>query len=186
MKHHITSICLVMATLAVPFVATSAVADDSGLAGCARIASPLDRLECYDALARAADASIPVAKSAPTPASQSAPAPAPAAPAPAPAVAQAPGEPAPLVDAPENFGFENQLFKTRNQEIVARYEGQFSGWSGGTLFKLDNGQVWKQAQSGRVSHRRDNPVITIRKGALGSFRLSVEGLNRTVRVKRIK
>lgn len=185
MKHCITSFCLVMTTI----WAAQAVADDAGLTRCARIASPLDRLECYDALARAQNATPPVLQRAPTPATEPtvATAPTPPAPAPAPAPTQVRAdEPAPLVDAPENFGFENQIFNTTNQEIVARYEGEFTGWSGGTLFKLDNGQVWKQAQSGRVSHRRDNPVITIKKGSLGSFRLSVEGLNRTVRVKRVK
>src|SRR6056297_1835362 len=34
----------------------------------------------------------------------------------------------------------------REQVIRARITGAFSGWSGDTLFRLDNGQVWQQRQ----------------------------------------
>ncbi|MEL6210134.1 MAG: hypothetical protein AAFR44_08120, partial [Pseudomonadota bacterium] len=158
---------------------------------------PLDRLECYDALARTVGAPpAPPAARAPAPA----PAPAPAATrTPAPAVAAAePPAPAPAADKTgtatppvvsnraEEFGFENERLKKDTTEVVAYYDGEFTGWSGGTLFKLDNGQVWKQSQSGRVYFVKDRPKITIQRGAFGSYRLSVEGLNRTVRVKRVK
>jgi hypothetical protein len=158
----------------------AAVADDSALAGCAKIASPLDRLECYDALAHRLQV-VPAA-----PGSASAPV-APAAPvAPTAPVAVAAPQTQAAAAAPADFGFESQRINETPDEVNARYDGEFLGWSGQTLFKLDNGQVWKQAQSGRVSYRRSNPAVTIRKGAFGSFRLSVEGLNKTIRVKRIK
>ncbi|MEM6639002.1 MAG: hypothetical protein AAF610_03785 [Pseudomonadota bacterium] len=154
---------------------------------CAQVGSPLDRLECYDALARTTGAvpAVPT-PSAPPVAERSAPVP----PAPAripPTAPPAAVETAPALEQPvEDFGFENERIRKDKTEVVSRYDGQFTGWSGGTLFKLENGQVWKQSQSGRVSHRRDRPTITIKRGAFGSYRLSVEGLNRTVRVKRVK
>ncbi len=159
----------------------TAQADDSAMARCAAIASPLDRLECYDQLAS-------MMKVAPPPAP---PAVAAAPPAPVPTVAAAPAPaPAPTPEFSkedrDDFGFEGRRIEETPDEFSARYDGDFSGWSGQTLFKLENGQVWKQAQTGRVSFRRSRPMITIRKGAFGSFRLSVEGLNRTIRVKRIK
>jgi nucleoid-associated protein YgaU len=170
MKHRTIATALLLAGFATPSVSA-----DDGLARCARIAAPTERLDCYDDLANVAGLSEVTA--APVPAAVSVtlePAP--------------PSEPEAAADAMDAFGFEKKIFreKNENEELVARYVGEFTGWTGGTLFKLDNGQVWKQAQSGRVFHRRDNPQITIRKGALGGFRLSVEGTKRSVRVKRIK
>ncbi len=160
-------------------------ADDRAMARCASIASPLDRLECYDALAQTMQVAPPPAPApvaavptvaAPIPTPETAPMPTPA-PAPVPKVTSA---------DKEDFGFEARRIEETPDEFSARYDGEFSGWSGQTLFKLENGQVWKQSQQGRVSYRRSRPMITIRKGSFGSFRLSVEGLNKTVRVKRIK
>lgn len=155
-------------------------ADDAALVQCARIASPLDRLECYDALAATLET-----KPEPAPARAAASdgaRKAPAVTAQATEPAQKPAAAAPVAE----FGFESRRIEETPDEVTAHYDGEFTGWSGQTLFKLDNGQVWKQAQSGRVSFRKSNPVVTIRKGAFGSFRLSVEGLNKTIRVKRIK
>ena len=111
------------------------------------------------------------------------------APAPPPVRTQPAPAPAPVAGAkqePADFGFEDKRRNESDEPLTASYDGEFSGWSGQTLFKLDNGQVWRQSQSGRVSHRRSRPVITIKKGAFGSYRLSVDGLNKTIRVKRVK
>lgn len=193
---------LVAATIALPAAANTSL---DGLNDCAAIASPLDRLECYDALARtmgarpappAAVAPPPAPAPTATPAATRTPAPAPAVataepPAPAPAPAASPDKsgtttPPVISNRAEEFGFENERLKKDTTEVVAYYDGEFTGWSGGTLFKLDNGQVWKQSQSGRVYYVKDRPKITIKRGAFGSYRLAVEGLNRTVRVKRVK
>lgn len=171
----------------------TANADDRAMARCAAVASPLDRLECYDALARTMRVA-PTPAPAPVAAVPPVAAPIPGRDAPT-AVATAPSrEPLPTsaptpdatIEDQQDFGFEAKRIEEEPEEFSARYDGDFSGWSGRTLFKLENGQVWKQTQSGRVSHRRSRPMITIRRGAFGSFRLSVEGLNRTIRVKRVK
>lgn len=51
------------------------------------------------------------------------------------------------------------------------------------IITLENGQVWRQTD-GRIKIR-DGDMVTIRRAALGSFLLQVEGFNRTVRVKRV-
>ena len=86
----------------------------------------------------------------------------------------------------DQFGLENRKQKEDIEQVVSRIDGEFRGWSGGTIFKLENGQVWKQIQSGRQGYRAHRPVVTIKRGYLGSFLLQVEGLNQRVRVKRIK
>ncbi len=70
--------------------------------------------------------------------------------------------------------------------IEARIDGDFSGWSGKTRFKLDNGMIWQQVGSGSVRARSNSPKVTIEPKSLGSWKLYVEGVGRSVKVKRIK
>jgi|CXWL01.1.fsa_nt_gi hypothetical protein len=80
-------------------------------------------------------------------------------------------------------GFET----ARREEFSAHIQGSFSGWSGDTQFVLDNGMVWEQAEDDHFKHKDvDNPSVTITPGAFGSWRLQVEGSNRTTLVKRIR
>ncbi len=65
--------------------------------------------------------------------------------------------------------------------------GHFSGWAGHTVFTLDNGQVWKQAESGAYSCPDiDNPEVTIKPMILGSWLMYVQGCNQSLRVERVK
>jgi len=80
-------------------------------------------------------------------------------------------------------GFEN----ARREEISSRITGSFSGWSGSTQFVLDNGMVWEQAENDRADSKEiDNPGVTISPGAFNSWRLRVDGSNRTTLVKRVR
>ena len=65
--------------------------------------------------------------------------------------------------------------------------GHFSGWSGNNTFILDNGQVWKQAESGAASCPDiDNPEVTIKPMVLGSWLMYVQDCSESVRVERVK
>lgn len=65
--------------------------------------------------------------------------------------------------------------------------GHFDGWAGQTVFTLDNGEVWKQAESGAYSCPSiDNPQVTIKPMILGSWLMYVQGCNQSVRVDRTK
>jgi len=69
----------------------------------------------------------------------------------------------------------------------AHIAGEFHGWSGGTHFTLDNGQVWEQIDDAVITlGRLTNPKVTITKGAFNSYYMSVEGVSDTVQVKRLK
>ncbi len=72
------------------------------------------------------------------------------------------------------------------EEIRSRIEGSFEGWSGNTVFRLENGQVWRQSGPGTFHHRAENPAVVIRRAMLGSYLLRVEGKNTTVRVRRVE
>src|SRR5690625_4573692 len=80
------------------------------------------------------------------------------------------------------------LNESQNDEpIKSRLTGNFDGWSGKTRFELENGMVWQQSDSGSYSvSSRSRPEVTITPGILGSWYLQVDGMNRRVKVKRIK
>lgn len=96
--------------------------------------------------------------------------------------------PEPTHTGEETFGYERTVQSKDDElkEIRSRLMGEFNGWDGTTIFRLENGQVWQQARSGRLVWQADRPTITIKRGLMGSYRLSVEGVNREVYVKRIK
>jgi len=105
--------------------------------------------------------------------------------------AAAAGEEAPdrQVDVVKEFGAE-QLPPERTDSIEARLVGDFTGWSGDTVFRLDNGQVWQQARNYIRSYTprepMREPLVIISKGLFGSYDLRVEGVKRVVQVKRIE
>ena len=73
------------------------------------------------------------------------------------------------------------------EKFQSRIVGEFSGWSGNTVFRLENGMVWRQDENDRFRLQPvDSPMVTIKPGLFGAWRLSVEGHNRAVRVERIE
>ncbi|NNF51613.1 MAG: hypothetical protein HKN59_04160 [Gammaproteobacteria bacterium] len=155
----------------------------SGLDKCASISNAAERLFCFDSLAAGQDDQARANNSvAPTPSASM------SASGSSPVAAARPTRP---VVNPDNtgstdFGLELEQVKQGPQTLTSRYAGAFTGWTGDTVFQLQNGQVWKQVETGRLSFRAENPVITIRRGWFGAFYLKVEGANKQVRVKRIK
>lgn len=72
-------------------------------------------------------------------------------------------------------------------EYTAHLEGTFRGWGNGTTFKLDNGEVWQQIDDSELSVGAiKNPKITIKRGLLTAYYLSVEGVDDSILVRRIK
>jgi hypothetical protein len=74
-----------------------------------------------------------------------------------------------------------------NQERVAAHiRGPFKGWSGGTLFTLDNGQVWQQTGT-EVYYLTpvDDAIVELRKAASGYHRLYLSD-GRWITVKRVR
>lgn len=94
------------------------------------------------------------------------------------------GMAAPAAAGDDRIGFRaEQVTGT----VTSRYVGEFTGWSGKTVFTLENGQVWQQIEQGNLRGiSLQSPMITIEQGLFGSWKISVEGLNATTRVKRIK
>ena len=74
----------------------------------------------------------------------------------------------------------------KEEKIKARIVGEFDGWTGDTVFRLDNGQIWKQRLRGRYDASNERADVVIDKNWMGFYRLTVVSSSRSVGVKRIK
>ena len=95
------------------------------------------------------------------------------------------GPVAAAADEPD-FGAEQLRNDEDADDLTTRLAGSFTGWDGDTLFRLENGQLWQQIDSSYLYSRSESPRVTIRRAAFGSYLLQVEGIGRTVRVRRLE
>ena len=73
-----------------------------------------------------------------------------------------------------------------NEPFEATITGGFSGWSGKTVFALDNGQVWRQRTgSSRYRHTRGGNEVRFKRSFLGLWTMTVVSTGRSVGVRRI-
>ncbi|VAW37415.1 hypothetical protein MNBD_GAMMA01-1014 [hydrothermal vent metagenome] len=85
----------------------------------------------------------------------------------------------------KNMGFRKE--ESEREEIHTSVVGEFNGWRGKNIFKLANGQIWKQIEKTTFYiPKRENPKITIKPKFMGSWMLYVDGFSRGVKVRRIK
>ncbi|MDT8067190.1 MAG: hypothetical protein ROO76_03390 [Terriglobia bacterium] len=69
--------------------------------------------------------------------------------------------------------------------VESNITGDFEGWEGETVFKLDNGQIWEQAEYSYMYSYSYRPEVTIYETSSGC-RMKVEDENETILVKRLK
>lgn len=150
----------------------------SQLSRCLAIPGVLQRLACYDGVAKGAGIA-PMA----APPAYSAPAPVPAPAYRAPVAAAAP---------PPSFGSERlpqaaAAAPRRADEIGATVTALTFDPTGRFTVTLDNGQVWRQI-SGDQNFLRETRIGTVRisRGALGSYDLTVTGRHASYRVTRLQ
>ena len=75
----------------------------------------------------------------------------------------------------------------RARQIVARIEGDFRGWTGKTIFRLDNGQVWKQRLDNTYRYRgAANPQVRIERNWMGFYRMTVVNTGKSVGVSPLR
>ena len=69
--------------------------------------------------------------------------------------------------------------------IFAHIDGEFEGWEGTTIFKLDNGQIWQQSAYAYTYHYAYRPEVLIFNHG-GSFKMKVDGIGNMIEVVRLK
>lgn len=68
-------------------------------------------------------------------------------------------------------------------ELVSSITGDFSGWTGETIFRLENGQRWRQRLSGRYVHQGDpKPRVKITRNFFGFYQLTLLDYGRSIGV----
>jgi hypothetical protein len=81
---------------------------------------------------------------------------------------------------------EEVIKAVEEQEILSVILPPFTGWTGKTIFKLENGQVWQQRRQGNHPYRGSNPQVKISKNIMGFFRMELVENGKSVQVKRLK
>jgi hypothetical protein len=94
-----------------------------------------------------------------------------------------------LQPKPADFG--NPVTPRQEVEQVAATVRELSKTvRGRAVFALDNGQVWRQLDSDDVNVPDPAPgsvvKVTIARGAMGSYTLTMEGRNGLIRVRRVE
>jgi hypothetical protein len=70
--------------------------------------------------------------------------------------------------------------------IEASIKPPFSGWSGDTLFHLDNGQVWQQRLRGRYFYNGEDTAVVIEKNLLGFYKMTLQNSGKSIGVTRVR
>ncbi|WP_267224987.1 hypothetical protein [Dyella silvae] len=71
--------------------------------------------------------------------------------------------------------------------VQAHIQGQFAGFNGHSELTLDNGQVWKQADTTKIPCMTiTNAKVTIRRSLAGNWMASVDGCNDNTSMVRTK
>ena len=75
---------------------------------------------------------------------------------------------------------------TVSEPVKAKIQGSFSGWSGNTVFALDNGQVWKQRAGNVYRHKGSDYKVELKRNFFGGWEMTMISSGKTVLVTRVK
>jgi hypothetical protein len=82
-------------------------------------------------------------------------------------------------------GISNSYSESSSDVIETRIDGEFEGWDGETIFKMQNGQIWQQDEYAYTYTYKYSPKVTIIRSS-GSWKMQVEGMSKAIRVKKIR
>ena len=72
-------------------------------------------------------------------------------------------------------------------ELLSRIRGDFRGWSGETIFRLENGQIWRQRLQSRHAYTGPpNPEVRITRNWMGFYKLTLVETGKGVGVKLVR
>ena len=81
---------------------------------------------------------------------------------------------------------EEVIKAVEESEIVSAIKQPFKGWSGETVFRLENGQVWQQRRRGNYKHSGSDTQVRISKNFMGFYRMEMLDNGKSVQVKRVQ
>jgi hypothetical protein len=148
---------------------------------CASKVEDSERLACYDSAVKALGAEARAASEAREAEASAAKAAAAAAAAAAATRAAAEAEAA----RKASFGKSAEPSETVS-ELTASVTEVLTDGNRKAVFVLDNGQIWRHTDGPALPNVKVGSAVTIKRGALGSFRLMPVGSNRSVQVVRMR
>jgi len=81
--------------------------------------------------------------------------------------------------------FDDPVICLKLRSVISeRIDGEFIGWSGDTIFKLLNGQIWQQAAYSYLYHYAYSPEVLIYEFG-GNYKMKVEDVDEIVDVKQV-
>ena len=75
---------------------------------------------------------------------------------------------------------------TSDGPFEATLVGDFTGWRGKTVFRLDNGQIWRQRSSSQYRHRGNDQRVKFDKNWMGGWEMTVVSSGKSVLVSKVK
>lgn len=88
--------------------------------------------------------------------------------------------------AGEKAELEREKKEEKDFELAAKVIPAFRGWSGKTVFHLDNGQVWQQRQAGTMRYSGDDSSVIITRNLMGRYVMVHTDSGRAVGVRRLR
>lgn len=150
----------------------------AALAACISMVSDADRLRCYDTAVSALSADArAVAQRREAEAAT--------------AAAAAAAEARAAAERQAAFGSETlpaalQPEGERIQQLEARVTETFMDGRNRAVLVLDNGQIWRQTEGVMLPAIRVDTDVVLKRGPLGSYRMTIERIRRTFSVSRIR
>jgi len=86
----------------------------------------------------------------------------------------------------ERFGMEKKVLELGGDEMSSTALGEFRLWNEGQRIELENGQVWEITNDTNLFHKTTNPRVTIEKGLFSAFYLHIDGVSKSLKVRRIR
>lgn len=144
------------------------------LVQCAAIADDMSRLQCYDQLGKGVSQHVATVKTSKDDVTQSYHA--------STAVEHSQQNAQTQVD---KFGIREKAPEPELNDIKSTTTAVTKNPHGSLVIDLSNGQRWQQIGSAFFRLKQGQNVV-VKRAALGSFLLSVDGLNSSIRVKRLQ
>ena len=88
----------------------------------------------------------------------------------------------------DSRGFAPSRGASDDRPVRSRLVGTLDGFRNGTVFRLENGQVWMSIDPEAVLEgvTLEAPAVTVEKSLFGTWRLRVEGYNTSAKVERVQ
>lgn len=83
-------------------------------------------------------------------------------------------------------GVRERLSVLQTDFVRSQINGEFTGWSGDTLFELSNGQTWQQARYEYRYRYAYRPAVLIYRTRSGGYKLRTDAGNETIEVRRVR